>query len=287
VCGPIIYDRPFLAPLYSLAAVVRKKTGGKVDVMRLPPYIKFILMHLRDRIKLRCTVHCMRGRPRTGFVIERFRTDAKAEGDHVTVGGYQTGDPYGRAIEHKNAKWFLLTLNKRNAPWAFAKGEPFRAISSLELLGSLLGVMLLLGGEGGQDSPQGGTLSVGRLSVGGLTDNAGNRFAVARLLSTKWPLVAFVAELSAQLEAQDLLFEMSWVPREQNTEADAITNGDVGWLNPSLKLATDMSKLPFIILNDLLVKGAVFYEGIEAVNTTAAAVAPHDSRTLRVRDPWD
>jgi hypothetical protein len=227
------------------------------------------------------------GRPRTGYVIERFRTDAKAEGDHVTVGGYQTGDPYGKTIDHKDAKWFLLTLNKKNAPWAFAKGEPFRAISSLELLGSLLGVMLLLGGEGGQESPQGGTLSVGRLSVGGLTDNAGNRFAVARLLSTKWPLVAFVAELSAQLEAQDLLFEMSWVPREQNTEADAITNGDTGWLNPSHKLATDMSKLPFLILNELLVKGAVFYEGIEAVNTTAAAAAPYDSRTLRVRDPWD
>ncbi len=35
----------------------------------------------------------------------------------------------------------------------------------------------------------------GSLSVGGLTDNSGNRLAVARMMSTKWPLSAFVSAI--------------------------------------------------------------------------------------------
>jgi hypothetical protein len=80
---------------------------------------------------------------------------------------------------------------------------------------------------------------------------------------------------------------MSWVPREQNAEADAITNGDVHWLCPLKRVATDLKKLPFLILHDLLVKGAAFYEGIETVNVVAAPSQAKDVRTLRVRDPWD
>jgi hypothetical protein len=138
-------------------------------------------------------MHCLRGRPRQGGVIERFRTDAKAEGDTVTVGGYQTGNAEGGEIPQEEAKWFLLVLTRSSAPWAFAKGEPFRTIAALELLGSLLGIMLLLDPGEGQEG-----MHMGRLSVGALTDNSGNRFAVARMLTTKWPLVAFLAELSAR-----------------------------------------------------------------------------------------
>ena len=44
---------------------------------------------------------------------------------------------------------------------------------------------------------------------------------VAKLLSTKWPLIAMPVKLSAQLEARQILFQMDWVPREQSAEADA------------------------------------------------------------------
>lgn len=56
VCGAIIYDRPFLAPLYAYAAKVRGKTDRKVDVKKLPPYIKLPLKHLQSRMKTRHTV---------------------------------------------------------------------------------------------------------------------------------------------------------------------------------------------------------------------------------------
>ena len=191
VCGAIVYDKPFLAPLFSHAAAVRKRTGRKVDLKQLPPYILFILDYIRGRMQARSTIHCSMGRVDIGDSVERFRTDAKAEGDEVVIGGYQTKDSSGRNIDHLDAKWFILKLTRQTAPWAFAKGEPFRTIASLELLGTLMGLLLLLDKEEDPDCR-----SSARMSVGGLTDNSGNRFAVARLLTTKWPLAAFVAGLA-------------------------------------------------------------------------------------------
>ena len=68
----------------------------------------------------------------------------KAEGELVTVGGYQTFHADGTQIPHEEAKWFFMKLDRCSAPWAFARGEPFRAIASLELLGTMLGLMLLV-----------------------------------------------------------------------------------------------------------------------------------------------
>ena len=121
---------------------------------------------------------CKRGRPRNDVTIERFRTDAKAEGELVTVGGYQTFDSSGSPIPHDQAKWFFLKLDRRSAPWAFARGEPYRAIASLELLGTMLGLMLLV--EEASVSEEYFSCS---LSFGGLTDNKGNRYAVAKMLN--------------------------------------------------------------------------------------------------------
>ncbi len=113
----------------------------------------------------------------------------------------------------------------------------------------------------------------GSLSVGGLTDNSGNRFAVARMMSTKWPLSAFVSELAAQLEARGLLFELQWIPREQNAEADAITNGDFTWLNPLRRVEAKLEDLPVIVLPTLLKDGALLYKDIDTLNVGCPPVA--------------
>lgn len=282
VCGAIIYDRPFLAPLYAWAAAVRKRTGKKASVQHLPPFVKFTLAFLWGRLTARRRIHCSRGQPRAGKTVERFRTDAKAEGDTVTVGGYQTFDGLGHEIPHHEARWFFLKLNRKNAPWAFVKGEPFRAIASLELLGSLLGIMLLLEGQESDD-----VWSSGLVSVGGLTDNSGNRFAVSKLLTTKWPLSAFLCELAVQLEDRGILFEVQWAPREQNAKADAITNGVTDWLEASKEIEVDLKNFPFKVLHKLLAVGAAFYKDIDVVNIVTAEPTPPSTTLLKVRDPWD
>ena len=106
------------------------------------------------------------------------------------------------------------------------------------------------------------------------------------MLTTKWPLLAFLAELSLRLEHRGILLEVNWVPREQNTEADAITNGDFEWLVAENRVVTVMGQLPFILLPELLAKGEGFYAGSETVNLGAPPI-PKDKRSLRTRDPWD
>ena len=43
VAEAIISDRPFLAPLYSLAATTRGRFGTRVNLLKIPAYIKLIL----------------------------------------------------------------------------------------------------------------------------------------------------------------------------------------------------------------------------------------------------
>ena len=121
----------------------------------------------------------------------------------------------------------------------------------------------------------------------GLTDNSGNRFAVAKLLSTKWPLTAFVAELAVQLEARGILLEVCWVPRDQNSEADAITNGHHHWLAARNRIGLDLGSLPFLVLPQLLAMGEKHYGDKEAVNLDEAEAPRKDHALLKVRDPWD
>ena len=93
-----------------------------------------------------------------------------------------------------DAWWYVLTLDRVSAPWAYRRGEPFRTIASLELFGTLISAMIFL-----PKVPK-GTGALGKISVGGSTDNRGNTFAVTKLMTTKFPLAAFVAEIAAQME---------------------------------------------------------------------------------------
>ena len=124
----------------------------------------------------------------------------------------------------------------------------------------------------------------GALSAGAPTDNLGNRFAVTKLLTTKWFLSAFVPELACQLEQRQLLLHMAWVPRAQNEEADAITNGDVRWFHPAMQVKANMDQLPFLMLGDLLAMGDEFYKGIELVNAGDTQTQATRKQPLRVRD---
>ena len=74
---------------------------------------------------------------------EIFRIDAKAEEDCVVFGGWES-DGGGPPSE---ARWFSVVLTKASAPGAFDKGEPFRTIAALELLGALFRVHGVQGGR--------------------------------------------------------------------------------------------------------------------------------------------
>jgi hypothetical protein len=138
-----------------------------------------------------------------------FRADAKAEGDDIGIGGWCV-DPRGPG----HSRWFSLKLDRHSAPWAFRSGEPFRTIASLELFATLLCVILFAPTDEDNDRPT--------IVITGTTDNRGNSFAVAKLMTVKFPLCAILMEIAAVLHRRNQDLDLAWAPREQNVEADEL-----------------------------------------------------------------
>ena len=111
------------------------------------------------------------------------------------------------ASSTKEAPWFAVKLNRRNAPWAFTRGEAFRTIASLELLGVLVGVMVLMP-EVKADAE---TLGSVTLTCG--TDNQGNMLLMDKLLTTKYSFGVVLMELAAQLGRRAAVLRADWIPR--------------------------------------------------------------------------
>ena len=99
-----------------------------------------------------------------------FRGDAHASADSIGIGGWQCDRG------PMDAAWFSVELDRFNASWAYAAGESFRRIASLELFTTLLCVMLLPLGSGNAGKQR---------LLTGETDNRGNSFAVGRWSTTK------------------------------------------------------------------------------------------------------
>ena len=204
---------------------------------------------------------------------ELFRLDAKAEGHEVAIGGWLCSE--GRPT--KEAPWFAVKLTKKTAPWAFARGEPFRTIASLELLGALVGVMVLLP----EQLFDRGIESTGLVTFGCATDNQGNSFLVDRLMTTKYPLGIILVELLHQLALRRAALRARWVPRLENEEADALTNSDFRHFSAALRVKVDIENLPFGVLPKLLEHGEDYVAELETLKLAKAK--GHDGAAKRRR----
>ena len=76
-------------------------------------------------------------RPRGPDLRIAFRSDAKAEGHIIRIGGWESA---GERTT-KEARWYSVTLTRSTAQWAFSRGEPFRTIAALELYATLVSTM--------------------------------------------------------------------------------------------------------------------------------------------------
>ena len=141
-----------------------------------------------------------------------IRGDAKAEGENVVLGAWKVPS----TCMFKDAAWFGLELTRKNAPWVYAAGEPFRVIAALELY-QVLAATIVFDLRGTDE---------GAFQLAGETNNLGNAFVVARMLTTRFPLSALLMEIALQLRARGLALDLKWILRAQNMEADAITNAD-------------------------------------------------------------
>ena len=181
-----------------------------------------------------------------------FRADAKAEGQLVVVGGWECA----RGVTASRARWFSLQLDRRNAPWAFSRGEPYRTIAALELFASLLCIVVF-----GKAWPP---MARGALAVTGITDNLGNSFILARMMTAKFPSVVILTELAMQLRARALELRLDWVPRDQNDEADALTNQDFGAFDEARRVEVDLAAVEWIALPAMLGASEAIYAEVKA-----------------------
>ena len=115
-----------------------------------------------------------------------FRRDAKAENGMVAIGGWRVPKS-GRSMD---ADWFALELTRATVPWAFARGELFRTIASLELLGTLVSLVVFVP----ITERKGDAAALVSLTCS--TDNQENSFSLDKLLATRYRLGVLLRELA-------------------------------------------------------------------------------------------
>ena len=260
--------RPFLGPVYAWTAAMTRKviTGNLPKAIIL--IFKFLAKALADGGRLASVP------PAPGDQVELFRTDARAEGNEIWIGGWAMD-----STETKRCRWFSEKLDHVSAPWLFTAGESYRQIASLELLASLAAVVVF-----------GVPVQMrGRIHCSAGTDNKGNSHVVARLLTTRFPLAAFLMELAMQLQMVGANLELYWLPRLQNQEADALTNNDLTRFDEQLRQRFDLASFKGLVLSDMLACGTELYEEIKVARQRKAvqhAQRGRKSDALKVAQPW-
>ena len=62
-----------------------------------------------------------------------------------------------------------------------------------------------------------------------------------------------------------------WIPRLQNEEADALTNGDFQHFDPKLRIPVSLDQLPFRVLNELFEEGETYVSELERLKVAEKA----------------
>ena len=270
VGGALQHVRPFLGPLFAWSAVL-----SPGHFVQFPLAVFLILCFIREEIS-RVSMKVVERIPQEEG--DFFRVDARAGKDCVVVGGWES---MGGCCTQE-ARWFSVRLNRRNAPWAFVKWEPFRVIASLELVAVLVAVMTF--GQGGRWCHR-----RGQLWLPAITDNLGNSYVLEKFMASTFPMSVVLMELSAQLGRMDMHLQLGWVPRDQNREADALTNECFADFNPAHRVEVQFDKLPFIVLDSLMSAAQELDADVKLAKTSKEAKVPLPNakrQKLRWTEPW-
>ena len=99
--------------------------------------------------------------------------------------------------------------------------------------------------------------------MSGQTDNIGNVAVLSRLMSSKFPLVVILTELADRLRRWDLDLSLDWIPRNQNEEADGLTNGVVNSFSPEFEIKVDLKKLGLHTLDSMWTVADNLYKDVK------------------------
>ena len=275
VAGALQHVRPFLGPIFAWAAVLSPGTFAK-----FPDAVAVLLDFIQGEVVKEAMT---KPRRLENHPVEKFRVDAKAEADLIVIGGWEV-PASGRT---EDARWFSIVLNRRNAPWAYLKGEPFRNIASLELVAVLTAVMLF-----GKDWECDMSRTV--MSLSASADNLGNTYVLNHFMSCKYPLSIVVMELAVQLKKLGLEMDLKWIPRGQNSEADSLTNSEFMGFDTSKRITVEFEDMKFDVMDKLMAKAADLDEEIKLAKSSKEAKSDRPAESMHKRkrgqtrweDPW-
>ena len=104
------------------------------------------------------------------------------------------------------------------------------------------------------------------------------------------PLDLVLMELSEQLHPRILLLSVVWRPRDENEEADALTNEDFGAFDPARRVAVRWEDLDFLVLPRLAGEAERSFRHVrelKAQRSGGLARRPERRRKrLRDAEPW-
>jgi hypothetical protein len=272
----LIFEKPFLGILYMWTSTI---ISSDKRVASIPWAVRLILQWIGERLSSSNAMQ--RVLPATNSTEDWFRSDAKAEDGRATIGGWEC---IGNTPPHK-ARWFFVEVEQSWAPWAFSKKkDPKRVIATLELLGTLLCLMLF------RDRITAGRS--GTICVAGGTDNAGNTFAMNKLMSTKWPLTVLLIEMAEFLRQSSIQLHLQWVPRESNVEADNLTNEKFEGFNEDLRIHVDGANLPWLVLPRIMAQSQRLFEEVleqrskNKLLPSSFCSHGHTAKSRKRKDPW-
>ena len=90
------------------------------------------------------------------------------------------------------------------------------------------------------------------------TDNQGNSHLLDRLLTTKYPLGVVLMELAHQMRRRRVVLRANWVPRDQNQEADDLTNLEFRHFDRQRRIPVNLEDLDFGIMPELFEYGDAY-----------------------------
>ena len=143
------------------------------------------------------------------------------------------------------ASWFCLVLSPSDTPWLFKPdGTSQWASASAELLATYLACVVFAP----YISPAG--LVLPAIITAG-TDNRSNPQATTKGSSMKWPLMGILMQFSAYLYSAGSRLRLQWRPREENVEADDITNMRFERFSLCNRVDASLDILPMAIFNEM------------------------------------
>ena len=226
----LVWLKPHLSPLFAWASVTSRSTVG-----RLPETViltlRYILLELRDETFMVST-----DIPRK-FEGDQFRTDAKCATGFVVLAGW----------EICSRRWFSFRVLPSDAPYLFKEnGDSQWSSTSSELLATLA-ALEAFGWK--KEERHRKDLQVA-LTAG--TDNRANEALSEKRATTRWPLMAINMQLSSRLSRARAALSLRWRPREENTEADDLTNEKFDSFEPGLRIAMSLRDMELPILRALV-----------------------------------